>query len=140
MTKIVTSFSKLCQTFHFQCFDLILARAVATVLQIKTPFNFSVFKWVEQPESCQPSTNFFCTRVVFLSRAVKSIHSIIWHHKILNDYSIVNKYVVKIQWSAQWIERRTANQTARVWLPANTNGFFLSVFSGSWWFGTHLKL
>ena len=31
---------------------------------------------------------------------------------------------------AQWVERRTVNQTARIRIPANTNGFFLSVFSG----------
>ena len=29
---------------------------------------------------------------------------------------------------AKWVECRTANQVARVRIPANTNGFFLSVF------------
>ena len=40
---------------------------------------------------------------------------------------------------AQWVERQTTNQAARVRIPANANGFFLSV-SGSWGFRTHLKL
>ena len=29
---------------------------------------------------------------------------------------------------AHWVECRTANEVARVGFPANTNGFFLSVF------------
>ena len=41
---------------------------------------------------------------------------------------------------AQWVECQTANEAARVRIPANTNGFFLSVFLAPGGFGTHLKL
>ena len=42
MTIIVTLFSKLCQTFNFQYFDLILVPAIATDLQIIMPFDFLI--------------------------------------------------------------------------------------------------
>ena len=42
MTKIVTSVSKLCQTFNFQYFDSILESAIAIDLQIKILFDFLI--------------------------------------------------------------------------------------------------
>ena len=41
---------------------------------------------------------------------------------------------------AQWIECQTANQAAQGSNSGQHQWIFSKYFSGSWWFGTHLKL
>ena len=59
-----------------------------------------------------------------------------WYGVLILYFTDLNKRSAM----AQWVKCQTANQVARVRIPANTNVLFLSVFLAPDGFGTHLTL